>query len=230
LNQYPFKNPLDMSLTPESVVVLLQSTDYGDRMQGINQLRELSPDVAYTLIKPLVTDDHPRVRYAAVSQLSVLGQVNLAEVENILRERLATDKELDVQAAAADGIGALKLTTAYPDLEERYQTNDWVLRLSIVATLGELGNHQALNLLKDALKSSESLIQAAAISALGELKHPEAISLIQPFMNDADWQTRYRVAQALTNVGGDAAQPLLELLSQDEITPVAEMAKVGLNA
>lgn len=220
-----------MSLTPESVVVLLQSTDYGDRMQGINQLRELSPDVAYTLIKPLVTDDHPRVRYAAVSQLSVLGQVNLAEVENILRERLATDKELDVQAAAADGIGALKLTTAYPDLEERYyQTNDWVLRLSIVATLGELGNHQALNLLKDALKSSESLIQAAAISALGELKHPEAISLIQPFMNDADWQTRYRVAQALTNVGGDAAQPLLELLSQDEITPVAEMAKVGLNA
>lgn len=220
-----------MSLTPESVVVLLQSTDYGDRMQGINQLRELSPDVAYTLIKPLVTDDHPRVRYAAVSQLSVLGQVNLAEVENILRERLATDKELDVQAAAADGIGALKLTTAYPDLEERYyQTNDWVLRLSIVATLGELGNHQALNLLKDALKSSESLIQAAAISALGELKHPEAISLIQPFMNDADWQTRYRVPQALTNVGGDAAQPLLELLSQDEITPVAEMAKVGLNA
>lgn len=220
-----------MTLTPESVAELLQSADYGDRMRGINQLRELPPETAYTLIKPLVTDEHPRVRYAAVSQLSVLGQVNLAEVEGILRERLVADKELDVQAAAADGMGALKITAAYPDLEERYyQTNDWVLRLSIVATLGELGDARALNLLKDALGSSEPLIQSAAISALGELKHPEAVSLIQPFINDADWQTRYRVAQALTNVGGAAAEPLLQILSQDEVTPVAEMAKVGLSS
>jgi HEAT repeat protein len=230
-DQYLFKSLFNMTFTPESVAELLQSADYGDRMRGINQLRELPPETAYSLIKPLVTDEHPRVRYAAVSQLAVLGQVNVAEVESILRERLLTDRELDVQAAAADGMGALKLTGAYQDLEERYfQTNDWVLRLSIVATLGELGDQRALNLLKDALNTPEPLIQSAAISALGELKHPEAIPLIQPFLNDADWQTRYRVAQALTNLGGVETEPLLQILSQDEMAPVAEMAKIGLGA
>jgi HEAT repeat protein len=219
-----------MTFTPESVAQLLQSADYGDRMQGINQLRELPPETAYELIKPLVTDEHPRVRYAAVSQLATLGQINLAEVEGILRERLHIDKELDVQAAAADGIGALKLTTAFPELEEKYyQTNDWVLRLSIVATLGELGDARATALLKDALGSAEVLIQSAAISAFGELKDPDAIPLIQPFINHEDWQTRYRLAQALTNIGGAAAEPLLQSLSEDAVSQVAEMAKIGIN-
>ena len=74
---YPLKtliSTLNMSATPESVQTLLNSDNFGDRLSGINQLRQLDPATAFELIRPAVTDKNVRVRYAAVSQLSSLGK------------------------------------------------------------------------------------------------------------------------------------------------------------
>ncbi len=75
-----------MSNTPESVQQLLKSDNFGDRIQGLNKLRQLEPKVAFELIKPMVTDKNTRVRYAAVSQFDTLGQQDLAVSLEVLRD------------------------------------------------------------------------------------------------------------------------------------------------
>jgi HEAT repeat protein len=218
-----------MSINPETIAQSLQSGDLSDRLSAVNQLRSLPPDVAFEMLKQPINDDNPRVRYAAVSQLSVLGNQDLEQSLAILRDRLYHDSEIDVQAAAADSMGALKLTEAFPDLDARFhQTQDWLLQMSIVSTLGELGDPRSFGLLTEALSSSEPLVQGSAIGSLGELKDVKAIALIQPFITHEDWQLRYRVAQALGNIGGAEAHGLLETLRHDPMSQVADMANVAL--
>ncbi len=218
-----------MSITPESVQQLLKSENFGDRIRGLNQLRQMEAKVAFELIKPMVTDKNTRVRYAAVSQFDTLGQEDLVASLEILRDRLYNDPEPDVQAAAADALGGLKLTEAFDDLFKMYhQSSDWLIQFSIIATLGELGEPRGFELLQEALTSDNNLVQTAAISSLGELGDNRAIPLLIPFANNDDWQVRYRLTQALGRLGGEQANVALEKLAQDEVEQVAQEAKNNL--
>ncbi|EGJ29218.1 MULTISPECIES: phycobilisome degradation protein NblB [Moorena] len=220
-----------MTVTRESVQELLNSTDFGQRISGLNQLRQLEPSVAFELIQPLVNDNNVRIRYGAVSQLDTLGDQDLTVSLTLLRDRLLNDPEPDVQAAAADSLSALKLTEAYDDLEQTYhQTTEWIIKFSIIAALGELGEPRSFQLLEDALKSDISLIQTAAISSLGELGDPRAVPLLIPFATNSDWQIRYRLVQALVNLGGEEARAVLETLANDSVEQVASVAQEGLQA
>lgn len=214
--------------TPESIQTLINSEDLGDRLRAVNQLRDIEPETAYDLIQTAIKDQNTRVRYAAVSQLSSLGSQNLTKSLEILRGCLLHDPEADVQAAAADAIGGLKLKSAFEDLQRVYHnTSEWLVKMSIVAALGELDEPRAFELLQDALKDDNALIQTVAISALGELGNPDAVALLVPYATDEDWQVRYRVVQALNRLGGTQAEETLKQLSQDSMPQVAEEAQRG---
>ena len=215
-----------MSITAESVKPLLLSTDFGERLRGINQLRELDRAIAFELIQPMVQDTNVRVRYAAMCQLSTLGVEDPAATLTLLRIGMR-DSEADVQAAAADGIGALHLVEAFPDLQQLYiSTPDWIVQMSIVATLGELGDPRAVDLLASALNSGTELLVISAIGALGELKDERAIALLQPFATDDDSQIRYRVAQAMSYFAGkDEAKAILQTLAADADSQIASYAQ-----
>lgn len=220
-----------MSVTRESVQQLLSSEDFGKRISGVNQLRQLEPSVAFELIQPVVTDQNTRVRYAAVSQLDTLGGQDLQTTLTILRDRLLNDSEPDVQAAAADAIGALKLTEAYEDLQRLYhQTPEWLVQFSIIATLGELGDPRSFELLEEALNSDTGLVQTAAISSLGDLGDVRAVPLLTPYATNSDWQVRYRLVQALTKLGGAEVRSALETLANDEKEEVAKEAQAALES
>ncbi|WP_204104627.1 MULTISPECIES: phycobilisome degradation protein NblB [Spirulina sp. CCY15215] len=217
-------------MTPESVQTLLQSEDYGDRIKGLNQLRQMPQDLAFEMIQPLIVDANVRVRYAAVSQMDRLGEVNRDKSLEILRDRLSNDKETDVQAAAADAIAALKLTEGFEDLRTAYQqSSEWLLQFSIIAALGEMGDPRGFELLEDALASDNGLLQSTAVGAFGELGDRRAVPLLLPFLDHPDWQLRHRLAQALTHLGGEEAKTALEYLAKDEVEQVAIEAKRNLN-
>ncbi|MBW4556790.1 MAG: HEAT repeat domain-containing protein [Trichormus sp. ATA11-4-KO1] len=219
-----------MSITPESVRQLLSSEDLGDRLRAVNQARELEPAKAFELIQIAIGDSNSRVRYSAVSQIDTLGNQNLQLSLDILRG-LLNDPEPDVQAAAADCLGALKLHDAFADLEQLYNTTpEWLVQFSIIATLGELGDPRAFALLKQALSSENELVQTAAISSFGELGDIQAIPLLAPFASNSDWQIRYRVVQALTRLGGADAKSVLETLVDDEVEAVANEARKALHS
>jgi len=217
-----------MSITPESVGALLNSADMGDRLRAVNQIRTLDRTVAFDMIQQAVGDSNPRVRYAAVSQLSSLGNQDREMTLTLLRDRLK-DSEPDVQAAAADSIGALQLTEAFDELQALYHSSsEWLVKFSIVAALGELGDSRSFEILEDAIQSSNELMQMAAIGSLGELGDPRAINLLAPHVHNEDWQVRYRVAQALSHLNDPQARSLLETLAHDPIEQVAQEAKTGL--
>jgi HEAT repeat protein len=218
-----------MSITPETVAQALQSENLGDRLSAVNQLRSLPETTAFELLLQAIGDSNSRVRYAAVSQMDTLGNQDRAKSLEVLLARLYADPEIDVKAAAADAIGALQMTEAFPDLEACFrQVNDWLLQMSIIATLGELGDPRGFGLLKEALSSPEALVQGAAIGSLGELKNPESVALFEPFLTNEDWQIRFRVVQALGNIGGKEARAMLQILTQDSMPQVSETAAIAL--
>jgi HEAT repeat protein len=215
-----------MSITRESVQTLLSSTDFGDRLRGVNQLRELDRAVSFEMVQPMVQDSHVRVRYAAMSQLSSLGHENPSRTLEMLRVGIK-DPEADVQAAAADCIGALHLVEAYPELRQLYiSTSDWIVQMSIVATLGELGEPLAIEILESAINSGTELLIVSAIGALGELKDERAIAILEPFAQNSDSQIRYRVAQALAYFPNSIeAKAILNTMVNDSEALVSDYAK-----
>ncbi|MBW4680431.1 MAG: HEAT repeat domain-containing protein [Microcoleus vaginatus WJT46-NPBG5] len=218
-----------MSITPESVRQLLNSEDLGERLRSLNQLRQLEPAIAFELAQTAIQDSNARVRYAAASQMASLGRQDLQTALNVLRDRLIHDPEPDVQAAAADSLGGLQLKEAFGDLQQLYQTTtEWIVKFSIVAALGELGDERSFELLENALNAGEDLLKMAAISSFGELGDKRAIPLLTPFATHDDWQIRYRVAQALARLGGADTRSTLESLANDEVDQVAQEAKTGL--
>ena len=218
-----------MSITPESVKELLNSEDFAMRIRGLNQLRDIETETAFDMVQPLITDNNTRVRYAAVSQLDTLGDRNKEKSLEILRDRLFNDPEPDVQAAAADAIGGLKLVEAFEDLANVFHdTSEWLVQFSIIAALGELGDARGFDLLKEALDSDNNLLQTAAIGSMGELGDNRAVPLLSAFADNEDWQIRYRLAQALGRLGGDEAQKVIAKLAEDESEQVAQEAKNNL--
>lgn len=218
-----------MSNTSDSIKELLESQDFGDRLRGVNQLRQLDRATAFELVQIPVSDSNVRVRYAAVSHLASVGGQDPDASFRLLKAALF-DPEPDVQAAAADSIGALHLTNAYDDLERLYhRTPEWLVKFSIVAALGELGEPRSFDLLVDALQSDSELLQTAAIGSLGELGDDRAVELLTPFATHSDWQIRYRVVQALSRFDTPEARSTLETLAQDSIEQVATQAKASLN-
>ncbi|MBD2346510.1 phycobilisome degradation protein NblB [Anabaena subtropica] len=219
-----------MSITPESVRESLNSEDLGDRLRAVNQIRELERAIAFELIQIAATDSNSRVRYSAVSQFDTLGTQDLDLSLKILRG-LLSDPEADVQAAAADCLGALKLHAAFEDLQQLYHnTSEWLVQFSIIAALGELGDPRSFELLKEALASDVELVQTAAISSLGELGDVQAVPLLVPYASSSDWQIRYRVAQALARLGGAEAKSVLATLVNDEVEAIALEAKQSLQS
>jgi len=218
-----------MSITPASVEALLRSEDFGDRLRAVNHIRQLDPKIGFQLIQVAIGDRNPRVRYAAVSQLAILGQQDRPLAATILRDRLH-DSEMDVQAAAADSIGALQLTDLFDALQQLYQdTGEWLVRFSIVAALGELGDVRSLPLLEEALQADNELLKTAAIGSLGELGDPRGIALIATHASNPDWQIRYRVVQALSRFNGETVHQLLEILANDAVEQVAQEARNSLS-
>ncbi len=222
---------MEKSVTPDSIRQLLVSEELGDRLRGVNELRQIEPAIAFELIQTPITDKDTRVLYAAVSQMSSLGTKNLTSSEEILRDCLLNDPEPDVQAVAGDALGALKIIQAFENLQQVYQnTPEWLVKLSIVAAVGEMGEAKAFSLLEDALKSDNELIQTMAISALGELGNVAAIPLLKPFATHNDWQIRYRLVQALHRLGGLEAEQIIADLVSDQVEQVAQEAKLAQNS
>ncbi len=214
-----------MNITPDTVKKKLESEDLGDRLRGVNEIRQLEPSVGFELIQSAIKDKNARVRYSAVSQFDTLGVQDLDKSLSLLRE-LLQDPEIDVQSAAADCLGGLKLVAAFDDLQNLYQsTGEWIVKLSVIAALGELGEPRGFEMLKQALSEDNDLVKTAAISSMGELGNTEAVAILAPYAANPDWQIRYRVAQALNRLGTAEATAILESLATDEVEAVAEEAK-----
>jgi HEAT repeat protein len=196
------------------------------RMKAVHASRSLEDSERFTLLAIAATDSYARIRYDAVSQIGTVGNIDPDKALEILVDRLFTDPELDVRAAAAASLGALQLTQAFDQLKTAYEsTNDWMFQFSIVAAIGDLGAPEGFSFLASALQSPNELVKIAAISSLGDLGNLDAVPLLIPLADDPDWQVRHRVSQSLAQLGGDAAKEVLAKLANDPMPQVAEATR-----
>ena len=212
--------------TVEELNQLASSENWGDRIKAINQARELPGDEILPLLSTLATDSNTRVRYAAVSQIGTLDLSDKSVPTALLKDRLETDPEVDVRAAAAAALGDLKQPGTLQDLLASLEREDeWLIVLSIIAALGELGDPGAFDAVLAAASDDNVLVRATAASALGDLGDERGLEALQTLAGDSDWQTRHRVCIALGKIGGDAARSMLETLAGDEEAQVAATAQ-----
>mgnify|MGYP002777823507 CR=1 FL=1 len=215
-----------MSTAAEEVRTALASNDFGERLRAVNQFRSLDRGIAFDLVQIAVKDSNARVRYAAVSHMAHLGDQNPQLSLEILRNCLLNDDEMDVRAAAADALGGLKLTDAFDDIVQLYEsTSEWLVQFSILAALGELGDPRGFEVLIRALSSDQNLLRLAAIGALGDLGNADAVPYLAAYVDDPDWHVRYRLVQSLQQLGGTEAEGLLAHLATDSMPQVAEAAR-----
>ncbi|MEO0869494.1 MAG: HEAT repeat domain-containing protein, partial [Cyanobacteria bacterium J06642_11] len=82
-----------MTISVEHIKQQLASEDLGERLRAVNLLRQLDPAVAFDLIQTVVSDSSARVRYAAISQFSSLGNQNPEVALTVLKAALYHDPE-----------------------------------------------------------------------------------------------------------------------------------------
>lgn len=190
------------------VTQLLQSEDFLERIRGINRIDEL-PSISEKLssLVPVATSDsNQQVRYAAISRLSNLDVSGMSkqEADTVLdaaRYVLLNDKEPSCQSGAADLIAGLKLTDGFDDLVDAFnRTSDWMLKFSIAAGMGEMGDPKAFDFLTSILEDTDGgtdiLLTTAAIGALGELGDIRGLAVIEKFLNSDEVSIRERATIA----------------------------------
>lgn len=150
-------------------------------------------DSRVNLLIPLAHHDpQPQVRFTALGVLTQQPPGELSEgtksrVLSMASEILASDSEPSCRCGAADLISGLKLLDGYEELLKAYTSEgaDWMLKLSILAGLGELKHPDAFDLLcavidPDNVKyEKEPLVLAAAIGALGDLGDKRALPIVE---------------------------------------------------
>lgn len=167
--------------------------------------RKLPSHERLEVLLSLVKDESLNVRYSALSQLSSVGMENPRKTFEKIREVLQEEKEATLIAAAADVLFSLQVPEAFEELVALYEkTSDWIVRLSIVAGVGELKHPRSFEFLAGALHSQDDLVTSTAVGALGELGDKRAIELLEPLLNSTDPTIRDRAfnnIQRLKEIG-----------------------------
>lgn len=159
----------------------------------MTQCRKLPSQERLEVLLSLAKDESLNVRYSALSQLSSVGAENPRRTLEKIREVLREEKEATLIGAAADVLFSLPLPEVFDELVALYEkTSDWIVRLSIVAGIGELKHPRSFEFLAQALESKDDLVISTAIGALGELGDKRALELLEPLLDSTDATIRDR--------------------------------------
>lgn len=193
---------------------LLASADFVERIRGVSSLASSEGDASavaerVSALLPLAVDDSSgQVRFCALSALAAQPADKLDDAQRSVlldaaRGVLRDDSEMTCRCGAADVIAALKLNDGFNDLVVAYRSEaaDWMLRLSIVAGMGEMAHAEAFAFLSDvvdpdAFAAKEPLVLAAAVGALGDLGDPRALPIVERFVGVEDEAVRERASIA----------------------------------
>lgn len=169
-----------------------------------------------TALLPLAVGDIAgQVRFCALSALAAqpadkLDSMQRAMLLDAARVVLREDREMSCRCGAAGIIEALRLDDGFEDLVVAYRSDaaDWMLRLSIVAGMGEMAHESAFAFLSnvvdaDAHAAKEPLVLAAAVGALGDLGDPRALPIVERFVGVEDVAVRERACIAKQMLDGN---------------------------
>jgi HEAT repeat protein len=191
-----------------------------------------------THLQPKIYSEDPRERMAAVVSIRSLGPDEATPLLlEATRDPLPMVPEVSVRAEAAGALGDLGDQRATEHLVRAYHEDvDWIVRYSVIVSLGLLQDIRGYDVIRDGLKAKENLLQEAAVGALGNLGDEKAQEVLFSLLPDAEGEMRYKIAKALGHLLNDPktgdmpkCRSALEFLKKDADERVAQIAAYHLN-
>jgi cyclophilin family peptidyl-prolyl cis-trans isomerase len=155
----------------------------------------LTAEQAQPRLMVMLNDPDQRVIPAV---LSALVRLNAPESEQVLLERLKAE-DFVVRAAAATGLGELKVASAASSLVEAFRTaqkdNTYVARTAVMGALAKLGADVARPIIEEALQDRDWAVRVRAAALLQEIGsadlRPDAIrpAPAERSLTEAEWKS-----------------------------------------
>ncbi|MBN2491437.1 MAG: HEAT repeat domain-containing protein [Planctomycetes bacterium] len=162
---------------------------------------------------------HPHVRWAAIRGLASLHEVvkaagegaMRAKVEDRVRQVLAADREVQIQADALVALAMLRGADVLEEQPGAVDSGDYRLRCGLCAAAGRVGGARALARLGRLVTDEDTRVRVAAVAGLADLGGEAAAQRLFRALEDRSASVRARAAEALRDLGDAAATgPLLK--------------------
>ncbi len=211
----------EMSL--EAALRDLGHTDPRVRLQAVDALATAQDpaavEAAVQAVRPMVSDDHPEVRYAALLALGFLQDEGSIQ---LLVDAVAGDGYDPAREAAVISLGRLTSQAAFDALLGLARHESPRIRFQAIGSLVELLEHlpgerdRAARAILPLLDDDDPFVRREAVVAVGDLGCREARRSLVALLTTQDQGLRLDAAAALARMGDAAgAEVLAEVLLRD---------------
>ena len=200
-----------------------------------------SPDAQRALERLVLNDRRPEVRVVASRALGLVGTATAASTllrsldqpmpvstgiivaallevgpESIPALRAAlhsrSTNSVTQRVVAAEALGLLEATQAWPDLVALISDTNLEVRVSAVRALGRLGVPDAADAVSRCLQPDEPLaVRAVAARSLGRIGDPRSVPFLASSVEERDYWVAHRAAEALAGLGTAGSDALSRL-------------------
>jgi HEAT repeat protein len=207
------KNPQRGTETIQALMAALSDPEPFVRWQAAEALARQDTAHVFPALSAGLTDASPLCRAGVAEALGRLGGEAACQA---LRGALA-DPDSGVRAAAASALGASNDVTSVSSLLPRLADPTPDVRIAAARALGRIGDVGAAAPLAAALTQPRQplLVRRALAAALARVPHPEVQPALLAALEDPDAQVRGYAAQALGQVGNEAAWTALQAIQGD---------------
>ncbi|MGQ9767263.1 MAG: HEAT repeat domain-containing protein [Anaerolineae bacterium] len=207
------RNPLR---SPQAIAALIRALADPEpivRWHAAEALAAQEAGHAFPALVAALADPEPLRRAGAAEALGGLG----GEAATLALRPHLSDADPGVRAAVAAALGRIGDPTVVTDLLPLLDDADPDVVRAAAAALGRLGSTAATMPLAQALvrPGQPLLVRRALAAALMHVPHPNAQPQLLAVLTDPDPQVRAYAAQALGQVGSEAAHAPLKFLRAD---------------
>lgn len=199
----------------------LEHYDPAIAVATVRALSELQAKSAVPYLTPLLEHEHDYLRLQAIIALQQLGNKQIVpDLMRCLQNETTTDGLREIGQALARFADAEQIRRIDPDLLNSPELQ--VVKLNI-------GDPDAFQFFIKCIRSHDINDRLDGIWAFAGYKNPDAIPPLVGALLDGEWDVRSEAAIALGQHGAvQAINPLIEMLSRDEIPVVREAVAYGL--
>jgi HEAT repeat protein/beta-lactamase regulating signal transducer with metallopeptidase domain len=216
----------DNRAVPALIEALRSERASNVREQIVHALREIDDPSAVAGISAVAKDPSPAVRRAAVS---ALGELEDASAVTVLIT-MVRDEDVEVRRHIAEALGQLENPSAIDALITLARDADAEVRSQAVDALSNFEDQRTLPTFLAALKDANSDVRHHAAHGIGNIDNLKTAPrpLIEA-LADSDREVRQAVAQALGEIGDEAAVPALKRATTDADVDVRRQAAEALS-
>jgi HEAT repeat protein len=207
----------DPQRSPEAIAALVMALADPEplvRWQAVEALAAQEAGRVFPTLVAALADPEPLRRVAAAEALGRMG----GEAAALILSRYVGDPVSHVRAAVAGALGQTCDLTCVPVLRPLLADPDPDVRRAVAGALGRIGDPAAAGALAEALsrEGQPLLVRRALAAALARAPHPDTQPVLLAALADPDPQVRGYAAQALGQIGNEAAYAALAAIQADE--------------